>query len=86
MKVKELIEELNKIDLDLDIIIQKDGEGNGCSPLDGVDDNAIYEASDSYSGDVYDVQWSADEADMEEEEWLEFKEETPRVVVLFPVN
>ena len=34
MKVKELIEELQKIDSELEIILSKDKEGNRFSPLD----------------------------------------------------
>lgn len=37
MTVKELIDELDKLPLDLVVIIQKDGEGNGYSKLEGVD-------------------------------------------------
>jgi len=42
MKVKELIEELKKADQESEVIIQKDSDGNGYSPLSTVDINAVY--------------------------------------------
>lgn len=52
MTVKELIEELLKIDLDRIVILQKDSEGNGYSPLAGIDGNAVYNAETTYCGEV----------------------------------
>lgn len=54
MKVKELIAELQKLDGELPLIAQRDGEGNGYSPVSGVDaEDAFYIASSTWSGDVY---------------------------------
>lgn len=85
MKVKDLIRELKLLDPELEIILQKDSEGNGYSPLEGVDENCIYVAETSYDGYVYDATWDADEADMDEEEWEEMLKQ-PRCVVLYPAN
>lgn len=53
MTVKELIEQLQGIDPDLIVIVQKDAEGNNYSPLDGIDaDNTVYEADTTWSGTV----------------------------------
>lgn len=52
MTVRELIEELQKMDPERIVILQKDAEGNGYSPCDGVDDNAAYEPDSTWSGDV----------------------------------
>jgi hypothetical protein len=46
MKVKELIAELRKLDPERIVILQKDPEGNGYSPLEGVEDNATWQADD----------------------------------------
>lgn len=82
MKVKELIEELKKEDPEKDIILQKDPEGNGYSPIAGIDGNAIY--TDDY--EVYDTEWSAGDALMEEDEWSAFKKEKKACIVLHPMH
>lgn len=87
MKVKELIEVLSNLDGELNVILQKDGEGNGYSPLEGADSDAVYLADSTWSGDVYSKDWSADDACFEnEKEWNKFLEDTPDCVVLFPIN
>jgi hypothetical protein len=85
MKVKDLIRELQLLDPEMEVILQKDGEGNGYSPLEGVDENCVYIEETSYDGYVYDTTWTADEADMDLEEWKEMLNQ-PRCVVLYPVN
>ena len=85
MKVNELIQELSKLDPELEIIMQKDAAGNGYSPLAGADPDGIYIKHTSWNGDVYDANWTAEEADMEEDERAEILE-LPRVLVLYPVN
>ena len=52
MTVKELIEELQKEDPDRIIILQKDGESNGYSPMYGFF-NGIYVPETTYSGECY---------------------------------
>lgn len=42
MTVKELIEELTKLDPTLLVVLQRDEEGNGYKPARGVDDNASF--------------------------------------------
>ena len=71
MTVEELIEELMGLDPEMEIIMQKDSEGNGYSPLAGADPDGIYVADSTWSGEVYDSNWSADDAAMDEEEWEE---------------
>ena len=68
MKVKELMEYLRGFDPEMEVILQKDSEGNGYSPLAGVDDQAVYVAESTWRGEVYDLGWSAEDADMDEEE------------------
>lgn len=86
MRIKELKKIIAKIDDDLEIILQKDGEGNGYSPLAVVDGKAIYIPNSTWSGDVYSLGWSAEDACMENSEWEKFKTSNPRCVVLAPIN
>jgi len=86
MKVSELISELQKLDQDKIVILQKDGEGNGYSPLSGSDEDCVYQADSTWSGVVYSTDWTADEALIDEDEWESFKKNMPGCVVLFPIN
>jgi hypothetical protein len=85
MKVRELIAELIKLPGESEVILQKDSEGNGYSPLYCVDGDAIYMAENSYSGEVYSTEeeWDADWSSMEKEDWNEMMS-GPRCVVLAP--
>ena len=85
MKVRDLIVELSALDSDAEVILQKDAEGNGYSPLHCVDGNAVYVADSTWSGDVYSTEWTADDADMDADEWAEMLKKQ-RCVVLAPVN
>lgn len=42
MKVKQLIAELKKLPQDAEVIMSRDAEGNGFSPLDGFDIGTIH--------------------------------------------
>ena len=87
MTVAELIEELRKLPPESEVILQKDSEGNGYSPLHAVDGNAIYKPDTTWSGEVISTEWSARDACCEsEEEWGTFKASNPRCCVLAPVN
>ncbi len=52
MKLKELKEIIKNMDDESIVILQKDGEGNGYSPLEGVDDSSNYRADSTWSGKV----------------------------------
>jgi hypothetical protein len=86
MTVAELIEELQELPPESMVIIQRDADGNGYSPLDVVDGNAIYKAHSERHGEVISTDWTAEEACYKsEEEWERFKESNPRCCVLAPV-
>lgn len=53
MTLKEFRELTKDLPEEMEMIIQKDSEGNGYSPLSGIDDEAIYVAENTYSGEVY---------------------------------
>lgn len=85
MRVSELIELLKSMPQDAEVILQKDAEGNGYSPLDAVDSDCIYVPDSTWSGYVYSAEWTADEACMDQDEWDELLAQ-PRSVVLAPIN
>ena len=85
MTVKELKEAIALLPDDMIVIIQKDSEGNDYSPLREADTDCVYIAETTWYGQVYPINWSAEDADMEDEEWEEIKSK-PRVLVLAPVN
>jgi hypothetical protein len=86
MTVKELIAELSKMDPNRLVVQQNDSEGNGYRLVRGVDDNAAYEAENSWSGSV--LRQTLDEDDRKAgftDEDIAGPNATPCVVV-FPVN
>lgn len=85
MTVKELKAELENLPDDMEVILQKDAEGNGYSPLAGADSDAVYEPESTWSGQVYDTKWSAEDADMLPEDWEEIKSR-PHALILHPIN
>ena len=85
MNVGELKNILMSLPDNMEVILQKDGEGNGYSPLSRADSNIIYIPSSSWSGVAYSTEWTASDMCMEEDEWEELKKK-PRVLVLEPIN
>lgn len=85
MKVKQLIRLLSSCDQNAEVILQKDAEGNGYSPLSGADHEAVYVPENTWSGNVFSTGWTADDACMEEAEWKRLMKRK-RCVVLHPVN
>lgn len=53
MKVKQLINELKKLDPKLEVIMSKDGEGNGYSQLSDLCDGYVYVPECTWSGEIY---------------------------------
>lgn len=85
MKVKELIEVLQCVNPEAEVILQKDAEGNWYSPLAGADPDCVYVPENTYSGEVYGTDYTAEDAGMEEDEWNELLKKE-RCVVLHPIN
>lgn len=90
MKLKDLKTLINDIPEELDdciVIMQRDSEGNGYSPLMGVDENCIYVPETVYSGEVYDLSNSSDDVLMEDKDWDYLKKDPKnRCIVLYPMN
>lgn len=85
MKIKELKEKIKDLPDDMEVILQRDAEGNGHSPVADADADLIYIAESTWSGYIIDPYWTAEDACMDEREWEEVKKE-PRALVLAPVN
>lgn len=85
MTVRDLIAELEKLPPESQVIIQKDAEGNGYSPLADVDGNAIYQPYTTWAGKVLSADWTAEEACYAGHDWEKFKADNLRCCVLAPV-
>lgn len=79
MKIKELMDELGKLNPDMEVMLQIDSEGNGYNQCAGADGDAIYK-----DGEMYSTVWSAEDCCLDEEEWKVMKEKEPRCAVLYP--
>lgn len=81
MKVKELIDTLQKFNPELDVWVQRDPEGNSFSPLGGsADDGVVMD-----DGEIYSNEWTSHEACIEDPvEWDLLKEKN-QCVVVFPL-
>lgn len=84
MTVEELIGRLKQLPSDAEIVLQKDAEGNGYSPLSDVD-YGFYFPETTWCGEFYDKSWDADDCCMSDEDWEEMHN-GPVTVVLYPVN
>jgi hypothetical protein len=81
MKVSKLIKQLQKLDPNSEVILQVDEEGNGYSPVRGVE-----EAIQDENGTVYDPRWSAsDDCLLDADVWKKMKKNKKlRVAIVFP--
>jgi hypothetical protein len=80
MTVKQLIAELQKLDPNRIVVLQKDAEGNGYSPLVGAE-HTIYRPESTWSGQCY----PDDPAKHEEYEYTKERGDK-KAVVLWPTN
>lgn len=72
---------------DVEIILQKDSEGNGYSPMTGADFDVIYVADTTYSGEVYSTTDDHEDHCLTKKEWESMKKKhSNKFVVFFPVN
>lgn len=85
MNVKELKELIDNLPDDMEVIMQKDAEGNGYSPLRGADPDAVYIPEAPWYGVVYSMDWCAEDACVSDEEWEEIISK-PRALILHPIN
>lgn len=71
MNVKDLKNAIENLPDDMDVIIQKDSEGNGFSPLEGWTTDVAYYPKSTWSGEIGEVDDS---------------NEDQRCFLLWPVN
>ena len=87
MKLKEFKKIINQIPEsmnDAEVILQKDAEGNGYSPVEGIDDNSIYIPDTTWMGVAY---RTPDECCLEEDEWEAMKKNPKyQAIILWPTN
>lgn len=87
LKVRKLKEYLNNLPKEMDdceIILQKDAEGNGYGELRGIAEAIAIKDRRGYGYDnIYDLDWTADECCLEEDEWEKLKKEKPSFI-LYP--
>ena len=68
----------------VEILLQKDEEGNGYTEMRGVDFNVICVYED-YEYSIYDPTWDAEQAGLDEEEWEALKQEhVDKNAILYP--
>jgi hypothetical protein len=74
MTVQELRDALEGLDGDVLVVMSKDGEGNGYSPLSDVEADARYAPDSTWSGEV-----------IHRDDWPDYPAAQP-VVCLWPTN
>lgn len=84
MTLAELRAQLDALNLpdDTPVILARDAEGNGYSPVAAADD-ALYEAESTYSGQFY---ASPEMRAAEPGEWDEAPDSAVRAIFLWPTN
>lgn len=81
MTVKDLKVAIADLPDEMEVILQKDPEGNGYAPLTETDDHCVFIEDES---EVVDTRWTAEEACQPEQEWEEFKQR-PKCLLLVPL-
>lgn len=71
---------------DVELIVQKDAEGNGYSPLAGIEFDVVYVPESTWSGEVYSRRHTASDNCMTEDGWQELQATNSGYAVLFPIN
>ena len=71
---------------DVELILQRDAEGNGYSPLSSVEFDVVYVPYSTWSGECYTASWPAKDCGFDEEEWERLKQTNSAYAVLYPVN
>ena len=84
MNIGELKEYIKDLPDDMEIVVQKDAEGNGYTPMHCAD-LGWYVPETTWYGDFYGAEYTAEDNCMEEDEWAEIKA-TPMSMVIAPIN
>lgn len=87
MNVKDLKEAIENLPDDMEVIMQKDSEGNGYSPLSNVNSDAVYIPETTWFGEVFFLNETDEDEDNEmDESELEELKNHKRSLILIPVN
>jgi hypothetical protein len=79
MKVKHLIKKLNELDPNMELVLQRDPEGNGYDDVSGIDGDCFW-----FDEDIYSTEWTAEEAGFDEDEWEDILSKVEKVAVIYP--
>jgi hypothetical protein len=82
MTVGQLRAQLASLPSDMPVVMQLDSEGNGYKYVTGADPDNV---SVDGKRDVYNANWTAVEADMDEDEWAALRE-GQKILVILPFN
>jgi hypothetical protein len=86
LTVRDLRERLSGLPDDMPIILEKDAEGNGYSPLSSVVTDARYEPESTWSGECRASEEDWNPEDYHGDTYEEYAEGSFPVVILGPVN
>lgn len=87
MNVKDLKKAIENLPDDMEVIMQKDSEGNGYSPLSNVNSDAVYIPETTWFGEVFFLNETDEDEDNEmDESELEELNNHKRSLILIPVN
>jgi len=81
LTVKELKKIIAKLPDDMEVVVQRDSEGNGYKTAYAADPDCIWSDDEET---IYPTTATAANNCMEEDEWEKMKKEKPRVLVIAP--
>jgi hypothetical protein len=81
LNVKRLKEILSTLPDDMEVVVQRDSEGNGYNTAYHADPNCIWNKDHE---DVFSTGYSHEDVCMSETEWQELLKDSPRILVIAP--
>jgi hypothetical protein len=84
--VGELRALLAKLPADTRVAFMIDAEGNGYKWVLDVETDGLVVKDHSWSPELTNTCWTAEDMGMEEEKWTKMKKENEKVVIICPVN
>jgi hypothetical protein len=81
LTVKELKEIIANLPDDMEVVVQRDSEGNGYRTAYAADPDCVWSDDEET---IYSTNLTAQDNGMEEDEWEKMKKEKPRVLVIAP--
>lgn len=81
LTVKDLKAVIADLPDDMEVVVQRDSEGNGYNNAYAADPDCVW---DQYHENILSLRYTAKDNCMEEDEWEKLKKESPRVLVIAP--